>query len=153
MVAVGALVFVAIPLVSHVAPGYEAAPKAELLAAVPGLFAVTVSLRRLAGVRRGAEAFAAAPQTPMPPALRAAAAHPMLTMPPQVTGLAAIIGLPIAARLVTVSGADVAGVAIALVGIAVVVTAVRADTRHNKLSRLAFAPIRTEERRSPARPR
>jgi hypothetical protein len=148
----GALVFVAIPLVSYLAPGSSAAPTAALLAAVPGLFAVTVSLRRLTRVRRGAEVFATAPQTPVPPALRAAAAHPLLTTPPQVTGLAAIIGLPIAAHLITAPGAEVAGIAIALVGVSVLVVAVRAGVRHSRLSLLALAPIRIERRRAPTRP-
>jgi hypothetical protein len=81
VVAVGAAVFVAIPLVVWELPGTSAAPAAALLPAVPGLFALTVTVRRLTRVRQGAGVFAAAPQTPVPPALRAAAAHPLLTTP------------------------------------------------------------------------
>jgi hypothetical protein len=145
----GAAVFVAIPLVSGLVPGDSAAPAAALLPAVPGLLALTMSLRRLTQIRRGAGAFSAAPLTPVPPALRAAAAHPLLTTPPQVAGLAALIGLPIAAGLVTVPGADVAGIAITVVGAAVLAIGVRAALRHSRLSLLALAPIRSDRRRAP----
>lgn len=145
----GAAVFVAIPLVSALVPGDSAAPAAALLPAVPGLLALTLSLRRLTQIRRGAGAFAAAPLTPVPPALRAAAAHPLLTTPPQVAGLAALIGLPIAAGLITVPGADVAGIAITVVGAAVLAIGVRAALRHSRLSLLALAPIRSDRRRAP----
>ena len=146
----GAAVFVAVPLVSALVPGDSAAPAAALLPAVPGLLALTVSLRRLTQIRRGAGAFATAPQTPVPPALRAAAAHPLLTTPTQVTGLAAVLGLPIAAGLITVPGADVAGIAITVVGAAVLAIGVRAALRHSRLSLLALAPIGNDRRRAPA---
>jgi hypothetical protein len=145
----GAAVFVAIPLVSGLIPGDSAAPAAALLPAVPALLALTMSLRRLTQIRRGAGAFATAPMTPVPPALRAAAAHPLLTTPPQVAGLAALIGLPIAAGLVTVPGADVAGIAVTIVGAAVLAIGVRAALRHSRLSLLALAPIRSDRRRAP----
>ncbi len=108
---------------------------------MPGLIVLTAGVRRLTQVRRGAGAFAAAPQTPVPPALRAAAAHPLILVPMQVTGLAAVVGLPIAGRLVHVPGSDVAGIAITVVGAAVVAIGVRAALRHSRLSLLALAPI------------
>jgi hypothetical protein len=141
LVATGAAVFVAVPLVTWVVPGTSVAPAAALLAAVPGLIVLTVGVRRLGQVRRGAGAFATAPQTPVPPALRAAAAHPLILVPVQVTGLAALLGLPIAARLVEVPGTDLAGIAITVVGAAVVAIGVRAAVRHSRLSLLALAPI------------
>ena len=141
LVATGAAVFVAVPLVTWLVPGTSEAPAAALLAAVPGLIVLTLGVRRLGQVRRGAGAFAAAPQTPVPPALRAAAAHPLILVPMQVTGLASLLGLPIAARLVEVPGTDVAGIAITVVGAAVVAIGVRAAVRHSRLSLLALAPI------------
>jgi hypothetical protein len=147
----GAAVFVMIPLVTGLVPGDSAAPSAALAPAVPALIVLTASLRRLTQIRRGAGAFAAAPLTPMPPALRAAAAHPLLLVPLQVTGLAAVIGLPIAGGLVTVPGADLAGIAITVVGVAVVAIGVRAALRHSRLSLLALAPITRTRPRVPIR--
>jgi hypothetical protein len=141
LVGAGAAVFVAVPLITWMLPGRSTAPTAALLPAVPALIVLTASLRRLTQVRRGAGAFAAAPQTPVPPALRAAAAHPLILVPMQVTGLAALVGLPIAGRLVHVPGADLAGIAITVVGAAVVAIGVRAALRHSRLSLLALAPI------------
>ena len=149
VIAGGAAVFVAVPLVSWLVPGRSTAPAAALLAAVPALVVLTAGLRGLAQVRRGAAAFATAPQTPMPPALRAAAAHPLLLVPIQVTGLAAVIGLPIAGGLVRVPGSDVAGIAITVVGVAVLAIGVRAAIRHSRLSLLALAPIGRSRPRVP----
>ena len=149
VIAGGAAVFVAVPLVSWLVPGRSAAPAAALLAAVPALVVLTAGVRGLAQVRRGAAAFATAPQTPMPPALRAAAAHPLLLVPIQVTGLAAVIGLPIAGGLVRVPGSDVAGIAITVVGVAVLAIGVRAAIRHSRLSLLALAPIGRSRPRVP----
>ena len=141
LVGVGAAVFVTVPVVTVLLPGDSAAPAAALVPAVPALIALTAGLRRIAVVRRGAGAFAAAPHIPVPPALRAAAAHPLILVPLQVTGLAALLGVPIAAHLVTVPGADFAGIGITVVGAAVVAIGVRAAIRHSRLSVLALAPI------------
>ena len=149
LVATGAAVFVAVPVVTWIVPGTSAAPAAALLPAVPGLIVLTLGIRRLGQVRRGAGAFATAPQTPVPPALRAAAAHPLILVPMQVTGLAALLGLPIAARLVEVPGTDVAGIAITVVGAAVVAIGVRSAVRHSRLSLLALAPIGRNRLRVP----
>jgi hypothetical protein len=150
LLALGSAVFVAVPLVADLVPGESAAPAAALLPAIPGLFVLVVTFRRVSRVRQGAGAFAAAPQTPAPPALRAAAAHPLITTPVQVTGLAALVGLPIAAGLISVPGAGVAGIAISVVGAAVLSVGIRAAIRHSRLSLLALAPIRGS-RRSPVR--
>lgn len=141
LVAAGAAVFVAVPIVTGLLPGESAAAAAVLPAAIPGLIVLTLGVRRLGQVRRGAGVFAEAPLTPVPPALRAAAAHPLVLVPLQVTGLAAILALPIAGRVVEVPGTDVAGIAITLVGVAVLAIGVRAAMRHSRLSVLAFAPI------------
>ena len=141
LVAAGATVLVAVPVVTWFIPGVSNAPAAALLPAVPALVVLTLGVRRLGQVRRGAGAFATAPQTPVPPALRAVAAHPLILVPMQVTGLAALLGLPIAAGLVKVPGTDVAGIAITVVGAAVVAIGIRAAVRHSRLSLLALAPI------------
>lgn len=141
LVAIGATVLVAVPVVTWFIPGVSNAPAAALLPAVPALVVLTLGVRRLGQVRRGAGAFATAPHTPVPPALRAVAAHPLILVPMQVTGLAALLGLPIAAGLVKVPGTDVAGIAITVVGAAVVAIGIRAAVRHSRLSLLALAPI------------
>jgi hypothetical protein len=150
VIGAGAAVFVAIPLVSWLVPGRSSAPSAALLAAVPAFVVLTAGARRLGQVSRGAGVFASAPQIPVPPALRAAAAHPLVLVPIQVTGLAALIGLPIAGGLVQVPGADVAGIAITVVGVAVIAIGVRAAVRHSRLSLLALAPIGRSRPRIPA---
>jgi hypothetical protein len=152
VIAVGAAVFVAVPLVAWVLPGDSAAPAAALLPAVPALFALTVTVRRLTRVRQGSGAFVAAPHTPVPPGLRAAAAHPLLTTPLQVTGLAALAGLPVAGGLITVPGAGVAGIAITVVGVAVLVIGGRAAVRHSRLRLQVLAPVRGS-RRTPVKTR
>ncbi|WP_250031952.1 hypothetical protein [Paractinoplanes maris] len=149
VVAGGAGVFVAIPLVTGLLPGDSAAPAAALAPAVPALFVLVATLRRVTQVRRGAGAFAAAPQTPVPPALRAAAAHPLILVPLQVTGLATLLSLPIAGGLVTVPGADLAGIAITVVGVAVLAIGIRAGLRHSRLSVQVLAPIGRSRRRAP----
>lgn len=141
LIGAGAVVFVAVPVITNVVPGTSAAPAAALLPAVPALVVLTASRRRLAQVRRGAGAFAAAPSTPVPPALRAAAAHPLVLVPLQVTGLATVVGVPLAGRLVAVPGTDAAGIAVTVVGIAVLAIGTRAALRHSRLSLLALAPI------------
>jgi hypothetical protein len=138
----GAAVFVAVPLVTGALTGASAAPAAALPAAVPAMVVLTATLRRLGQVRRGAGAFATAPQAPVPPGLRAAAAHPLIAAPLQVTGLAALVGLPIAAKLVTVPGDDVAGIAITLVGLAVMAIGIRHALRHSRLSLRVVAPLK-----------
>jgi hypothetical protein len=153
VIALGAAVFVAIPLLADLLPGDSAAPPAALLPAVPALFVLLVTVRRLTRVRQGAGAFAAAPQTPAPPALRAAAAHPLITTPLQVTGLAALAGLPIAGGLIHVPGAGAAGIALTIVGAAVLAIGIRAAIRHSRLSLLALAPLRPTRRRDPVHTR
>lgn len=138
----GAAVFVAVPVVTGALPGASAAPTAALLTAVPAMVVLTTTVRRLGQVRRGAGAFATAPQAPVPPGLRAAAAHPLIAAPLQVTGLAALVGVPIAGGLIAVPGDDVAGIAITLVGLAVLAIGVRHALRHSRLSLRVVAPLK-----------
>jgi hypothetical protein len=70
-------------------------------------------------------------------------------VPLQVTGLATLIGLPIAAGLVKVPGTEVAGIAITVVGAAVVAIGIRAALRHSRLSLLALAPLSRSRPRVP----
>ena len=144
LVGVGAAVFVAVPAVTGVLPGGSAAPAAAVLPAVPAMIVLTVSRRRLIHIRRGAGAFATAPLAPLPPGLRAAAAHPLVAAPVQVTGLAALASLPIAAGFLAVPGGDAAGFVISVGAIAVLATAVRSGLRHSRLSVPAVVrPART----------
>ncbi|MBB2944843.1 hypothetical protein FB565_004576 [Actinoplanes lutulentus] len=144
LVAIGATAFVAVPVITGLIPGVSSAPTAALLPAVPALIVLTATLRRLAWVRRGAGAFATAPLAPVPPALRAAAAHPLVAAPLQITGLAALVGIPIAARLVEVpsgGASTAAGVAITVVAVAVVAIGIRAGLRHSRFAPLVMAPL------------
>ena len=141
LVGSGVAVFIAVPLVTGVLSGHSAAPAAAVLPAVPALVVVLVTARRLAQVRRGAGAFATAPLTPAPPALLAAAAHPLVATPLQVTGLAALAGVPIAAGVIEVPGAQVAGIVLTVVGVAVLALGIRHAIRHSRLNVMVFAPI------------
>lgn len=149
LVGLGGAVLVAVPVVTGMLPGTSAAPTAALLPAVPAMIVLTVTLRRLTWLRRGAAAFSAAPLTPVPPALRAAAAHPLVATPLQVTGLAGLIGVPIAAGVIHVPGADVAGMAITFVGLGVVAIGIRHALRHNRLAALGL-PVTFAHRSAPA---
>lgn len=137
----GAAVFLAVPLVTAALPGDFAAPAAALLPAIPAVIVLTVTSRRLTQVRRGAGAFATAPLTPAPPALRAAAAHPLVATPLQVTGLAALVGVPIAAGVIEVPGADLAGVLLTAIGVVVLALGIRHAIRHSRLTLAVLAPI------------
>ena len=64
----------------------------------------------------------------------------------QVTGLAALVGIPIAAGLVTVPGADVAGIAITAVALAVAAIGIRHAMRHSRLSVRVVAPLKRAPR-------
>ncbi|MEV4640830.1 hypothetical protein AB0J80_26170 [Actinoplanes sp. NPDC049548] len=141
VVGAGVAVFLAVPIVTALSSGESAAPAAALFPAVPAVLVVTVTARRLTRIRQGAGAFATAPMAPAPPALVAAAAHPLLATPLQVTGLAALIGVPVAAGLVEVPGADVAGIAVTVAAVVVLVLAVRHAVRHSRLNLAVLAPL------------
>jgi hypothetical protein len=142
----GAAVFVAVPVVAGMMSGASSAPTAALFPAVPALVVLTATRRRLLQVRQGAGAFATAPHAPVPPGLRAAAAHPLVAAPLQITGLTALVGIPVAAGFVTLPGADVAGIAITGVGLAVVAIGVRHALRHSRLSLRVVAPLKRTPR-------
>jgi len=131
----------AVPIATGALPGESAAAGAVLLPAVPAAFVILVTARRVTQVRRGAGAFATAPLTPAPPALRAAAAHPLVATPLQVTGLAALAGVPIAAGIVELPGADMAGVVLTAVGVGVLALGIRHAIRHSRLNVAVLAPI------------
>jgi hypothetical protein len=137
----GVAVFIAVPLLTGMLPGSSAAPAAALLPAVPALVVTLVTARRLTQIRHGASAFATAPLTPAPPALRAAAAHPLVATPLQVTGLAALAGVPIAAGVIELPGAGVAGIVLTAVGVVVLVLGIRHAIRHSRLNVSVLAPI------------
>lgn len=153
LVTSGVAVFAAVPLVSELVPGLSAAPTAALLPAVPAFVVLTATVRRLGWVRRGSGAFATAPLTPVPPALRAASAHPMLAAPLQITGLAALAGLPIAAGVVTLPGGQataVVGIAVIMAVLTVAVIGIRAGLRHSRLAPLVLAPLDRDREKIPA---
>lgn len=133
LVGAGALVFVAVPVTAGLLANVSATP-AALLPVVPAMVVLTATLRRLVQIHRGAGAFATAPLAPLPPGLRAAAAHPLVSVPLQVTGLAALAGLPIAAGLIRVPGAGLVGIALTVAAVVIVAIGVRAALRHSRLS-------------------
>ncbi|HEX8632310.1 MAG TPA: hypothetical protein VF755_29480 [Catenuloplanes sp.] len=137
LVGAGTALLLAVPVLAAVLPGRSAAPLAAALPGIPAVVVLLTTWRRLAWLRRGSMAFAAAPDTPAPPALRAAAAHPLLATPLQVTALAAVAGLPIGAGLLAPAGANLAGLAITFVALAIGAIGVRHALRHSRLAESA----------------
>jgi hypothetical protein len=148
LVAAGTVTFVAVPVVAGLLAGPSAAPVAALLPAAPAAVVLFGTLRRLHRLHGGAGAFSAAPLTPAPPGLRAAAAHPLVATPLQVTGLAALVALPIAAGLISVPRPAVVGMVITVAALAVLALAVRHALRHSRLSELGLPVLVPFGRRS-----
>ncbi|MFG1607154.1 hypothetical protein [Actinoplanes sp. NPDC049265] len=142
VIAAGTAMLVAVPLVNLGRPGPEPAGTAIVLVCVPVAVVLTVGVRRLARVRRGAAALATAPLAPIPPGLTAGAAHPLIVVPTQVAGLAAVAGLPIAAGVIDVSTALLVAVVGGVAGLVAVAIAIRHGVRHSRLSVGAIAPIK-----------
>lgn len=110
------------------------------LAAAPALVAAVCSVRRIRRLRAGAGAFATAPDTPAPHGLRAAAAHPLLGLPLQVTALAVLPAVVSAAGVHLLAAPAVAGPAITVGALGVLVIGVRHALRHNRLVERAMPP-------------
>jgi hypothetical protein len=100
------------------------------LAVAAGVVVVLV-VPRLTRVRRGARAFLAAPHAPMPPALRAAAAHPLVALPVQLTAIVAIVSAT------GLAAAAVLGIALTAAGLVTGAIAVRHGLRHSRLAEAA----------------
>jgi hypothetical protein len=142
VVAAATAMVVAVPLVNLGRPGPEPAGTAIVLVCVPVAVVLTISVRRLAQVRRGAAALATAPLAPLPPGLTAGAAHPLVVVPMQVAGLAAVAGLPIAAGVIDVPTAPLVAIVCGVAGLVAVAIAIRHGLRHSRLSVGAIGPIK-----------
>lgn len=120
------------------------------LAAVPALVVAVCSVRRIRWLRAGAGAFATAPDTPAPHGLRAAAAHPLVGLPLQVTALAVLPAVVSAAGIDVLAAPAVAGPAITVGALAVIVIGVRHALRHNRFVERATPPAGLHRVRSAA---
>ncbi|MFV2104437.1 hypothetical protein [Micromonospora sp. LOL_024] len=141
---------VALPISGLASVGETLADRATgglTLAAVPALVVATCTVRRLRRLRAGAGALAAAPRTPAPHGLRAAAAHPLIGLPLQVTALALVPALIMASGASRFLGPEVAGPTITVGALVVTVIGVRLALRHNRLAERA-----RPERAASARP-
>ncbi|MGC4894353.1 hypothetical protein [Micromonospora sp. DT31] len=117
------------------------------VAAVPATVVAVCTVRRVRRLRSGAGVFAAAPDTPAPHGLRAAAAHPLIALPLQVTALAVLLGLLPAAGVDLFDTPGVAGPMItAVLGVAVI--GVRHALRHSRLAERARPPAEAVSARS-----
>ncbi|MGW4499526.1 hypothetical protein ACWENR_13070 [Micromonospora sp. NPDC004336] len=110
------------------------------LAAAPALLVATCTVRRVRRLRAGAGALAAAPRTPAPHGLRAAAAHPLVGLPLQVTGLAMLPAVITAGAPGLPFGPGVAGPAITAGVLGVAAIGVRHALRHSRLAERAAPP-------------
>jgi hypothetical protein len=98
--------------------------------------ALVVGVRTVGRLRRlwvGARAFATAPGTPVPPALRAGAAHPMIALPLQMAGLATLPAMVTASGLVPATDSGLAGLVLTAAGLTVVTVGIRHALRHSRL--------------------
>lgn len=114
------------------------------LAVVPALVVWASTLRRVRRLRAGASAFAAAPRTPAPYGLRAAAAHPLIGLPLQLTGLAVLPAVTAALAPDTLAGATGPAITVGALGVAVI--GVRHALRHNRLVERSMPPAPTSAR-------
>ncbi|PZV95006.1 hypothetical protein SAMN05443287_107218 [Micromonospora phaseoli] len=143
---------VALPIAGLASVGETMADRAAAglaLAAIPALVVATCTVRRLRRLRAGAAALAAAPRTPAPHGLRAAAAHPLIGLPLQVTALALVPALIVASGVNRFLGPDAIGPTITAGALGVAVIGVRHALRHNRLAERAM-PERTVSARPAA---
>ncbi|GIJ08647.1 hypothetical protein Van01_18610 [Micromonospora andamanensis] len=132
---------VALPVAGLATVGPTLADRAAdglALAALPALLVAACTVRRLRRLWAGAGALAAAPGTPAPHGLRAAAAHPLLGLPLQVTGLALLPAVVAASGAGQFLGPAATGPAITVAALAVAVIGVRHALRHNRLAERAM---------------
>ncbi|MEV0424949.1 hypothetical protein [Micromonospora sp. NPDC050495] len=130
-------------LLSAGATPIDRAGRGLLLAAAPALVVAACSIRRIRRLRAGAGAFAAAPDTPAPHGLRAAAAHPLVGLPIQVTAIAVLPAVVSAAGLDLLAAPAVTGPAITVGWLAVTTIGVRHALRHNRFAERAAPPPAT----------
>ncbi|WFE58864.1 hypothetical protein [Micromonospora sp. WMMD712] len=104
------------------------------LAATPALLVAAVTARRVRRLWAAAGALAAAPETPAPHGLRAAAAHPLIGLPLQVTGLATVPAVLSASGLDLFAGPGATGAAVTVAALGVAAIGVRHALRHSRLA-------------------
>ncbi|MFD0817405.1 hypothetical protein ACFQ0D_03515, partial [Micromonospora zhanjiangensis] len=94
-------------------------------------------------------AFTGAPGTPVPPRLRAAAAHPMIAVPLQMVGLATLPATVTAATGGTLTtGSALPGLVLTAAGLAVVTMGIRHAIRHSRLAEWTVRPRSTSSHAS-----
>ncbi|MFB6391508.1 hypothetical protein [Polymorphospora lycopeni] len=120
----------------------DQALRALALPAVPAVVVAVATTRRLLRLHRGAGAFASAPHTPAPPALRAAAAHPLLAMPLQVAGLLTLPATVTAAGLAELTGPTMLGLVLTAAVLAGASIGIRHSLRHSRLAAHAVTVLR-----------
>lgn len=136
-----------------IATGPTLANRAPLAVALPAATAMAVALltvRRLRRLHAGAGAFAAAPDAPVPPALRAGAAHPMIALPLQTAGLVSLAALVAATDLIPLTGSAMTGSALTAGLATVSAIGVRHALRHSRLAEHSIT-VRPNARATSAR--
>lgn len=112
---------------------HEQTVRAVAPVAAASVVVLAFAVPRLNRVRRGAGAFVAAPHVPLPPALRAAAAHPMIGFPVQVTALVSLPAAAVATGLLPATGPTVMGIALTAAVLVAATIGVRLALRHSRL--------------------
>lgn len=108
-----------------------------LLPALAAMVVATRTVRRLHRLRVGAAAFSTAPDSPVPPALRAAAAHPLVVLPVQLCSLLALpaVGTAVGTAIGTdpPAGPGTTGLVLTAVALVALTIGVRHALRHSRL--------------------
>lgn len=111
---------------------------------LPVLSAVVVAgrtVRRLRRLRAGAKTFATAPDAPVPPAMRAAAAHPLVVFPVQLAALAMLpasgAAAGVAAGVAPLANPGTLGPVLTTIVLVAVAIGVRHGLRHSRLKERA----------------
>ncbi|SIN28189.1 hypothetical protein [Micromonospora cremea] len=107
------------------------------LAGLPTLMVAVCTVRRVRRLWAGAGAFAAAPETPAPHGLRAAAAHPLIGLPLQVTAVLTVPAVAAAGGTDLLAAPGVTGPAITVGALGILAIGVRHALRHSRLAERA----------------
>jgi hypothetical protein len=146
----GLLAMAAVGLAALISAGPTLADRLSLHLALPAVPAAVVAFSAVPRLRRlwlAAGAFRAAPDTPVPPALRAGAAHPMIGFPLQVAGLVTLPAMVTATGLVALTGPAMIGMVLTAAVFLAVTIGIRHALRHSRLAERAVLV------RPPASPR
>lgn len=136
----GLLAMAVVGMAALISAGPTMADRISLQLALPAVPAAVVAAAAVPRLRRifaAAGAFRSAPDTPVSPALRAAAAHPMIGLPLQVAGLVTLPATVTATGLLPLTGPAMLGAVLTAALFVAATIGVRHALRHSRLAERA----------------